>query len=53
MGVANVRIIDPMRHKAYDCNQGGWQPVDKLVITNPQVEIPLEPLWKKLDDLRS
>ena len=51
MGVANVWVIDPMRRKAYDCSQGGWQPVDKLLIVNPPVEIPLDPLWKKLDDL--
>ena len=53
MGVANVWVIDPMRRKAYDCSQGGWQPVDKLVITNPPVEIPLDSLWKKLDELHS
>ena len=48
MGVANVWVIDPMRRKAFDCSQGGWQPVDKLVMANPPVEIPLDPLWKKL-----
>jgi Uma2 family endonuclease len=53
MGVTNVWVIDPMRHKAFDCSQGGWQPVDKLLITNPPVEIPLDPLWKKLDQLHS
>ena len=53
MGVANVWVIDPMRRKAYECSQGGWQPVDKLLITNPPVEIPLDQLWKKLDQLRS
>jgi hypothetical protein len=42
-----------MRRKAYDCSQGGWQPVDKLLITNPPVEVPLDPLWKKLDELHS
>ncbi len=44
MGVANVWVIDPMRHKAYDCSQGTWQPADKLVIPNSPVEIPLDPL---------
>jgi len=53
MGVANIWVIDPMRRKAYDCSQGGWQPVDKLVIANSPVEIPLDPLWKKLDELHS
>ena len=53
MGVANVWVIDPMRRKAYDCSQGGWQPVDKLLIADPPVEIPLDPLWKKLDELHS
>lgn len=53
MGVVNVWVIDPMRRKAYDCSQGGWQPADKLLITNPPVEIPLDPLWKKLNELHS
>ncbi len=53
MGVANVWVIDPMRRKAYDCSQGGWQPVDKLLIANPAVELPLDPLWKKLEQLHS
>lgn len=53
MGVAHIWVIDPMLHKAYDCSQGGWQPVDMLRITNPAVEIPLDPLWKKLDELHS
>jgi len=33
--------------------RGGWQPVDKLVIAKSAVEIPLDPLWKKLDELHS
>ena len=53
MGVANIWVIDPMRRKAYGCSQGGWQPVDKLLITNPLVEIPLDPLWKKLEQLHT
>ena len=53
MGVANVWVIDPMRRKAYDCSQGGWQPADNIVIANPPAEIPLDPLWKKLDELHS
>lgn len=53
MGVANIWVIDPMRRKTYDCSQGGWQPVDKLLITNSPAEIPLDPLWKKLDELHS
>ena len=53
MGVANIWVIDPMRRKAYDCSQGGWQPVDRLLITTPPVDIPLDPLWKKLDELHS
>jgi Uma2 family endonuclease len=53
MGVPNIWVIDPMRRKAYDCSQGGWQPVDRLLITAPAVEIPLDPLWKKLDALHS
>ncbi len=53
MGVANVWVIDPMRRKAYDCSQGGWQPVEKFAIANSAVEIPLDPLWKKLVDLHS
>ena len=53
VGVANVWVIDPMRRKAYDCSQGGWQPVDKLQFANSSVEIPLDPLWKKLDELHS
>jgi Uma2 family endonuclease len=53
MGVANVWVIDPMRRKAFDCSQGGWQPVEKLQIANPPVEILLEPLWKKLATLHS
>ena len=53
MGIANIWVIDPMRHKAFDCSQGGWQPVDKLVVLNSAVEIPLDPLWKKLDELHS
>ena len=53
MGIANVWVIDPMRRKAFDCSQGGWQPVEKLLITNPPVEIPLNPLWKKLEELHS
>jgi Uma2 family endonuclease len=51
MGVANIWVIDPMRRKAFDCSQGGWQPVDGLRITSPAVEIPLDPLWTKLDGL--
>jgi hypothetical protein len=42
-----------MRRKAYDCSQGGWQPVDELRITDPAVEISLDPLWKKLEELYS
>ena len=53
MGVANIWVIDPMRRKAYDCSQGGWQPVDELVIANSPVEVPLDPLWEKLDELHS
>ncbi len=53
MGVANVWVIDPMRHKAFDCSQGGWQPVGKLQFTDPAIEIPLDPLWKKLEELHS
>jgi Uma2 family endonuclease len=53
MGVAQIWVIDPMRHKAFDCSQGGWAPVDALRITDPVVEIPLEPLWKRLDELHS
>ena len=51
MGVANIWVIDPMRRKAYDCSQGGWQAVDRLIIPNTPVEIPFEPLWKKLNAL--
>jgi hypothetical protein len=53
MGVANVWVIDPMRHKAFDCSQGGWQPVSKLLIANSLVEVPLDPVWKKPDELHS
>ena len=53
MGVANTWVIDPMRRKAYDCSQGGWQPTDRLLIANSPVDIPLDPLWKKLDELHS
>jgi Uma2 family endonuclease len=53
MGVTSVWVIDPMRRKAFDCSQGGWQPTDKLTIPNTPVEIPLDPLWKKLDELHS
>ncbi len=53
MGIANIWVIDPMRRKAYDCSQVGWQPVDKLLIADPTVEIPLDQLWKKLDQLHS
>jgi len=53
MGVAHIWVIDPMRHKAYDCSQGGWQPVETLRLANPAVEIPLEPLWMKLAELHS
>jgi Uma2 family endonuclease len=53
MGVANIWVIDPMRRQAYDCSQGGWQPVDRLAIANSPVEIPLDPLWKKLQQLHS
>jgi Uma2 family endonuclease len=53
MGVANIWVIDPMRRKAYDCSQVGWQAVDKLVIANSLIEIPLDPLWKKLEELHS
>jgi len=42
-----------MRHKAPDCRQGGWQPADKLAVANSRVEIPLDPLWRKLDELHS
>ena len=52
MGVVNIWVIDPMRRKAYDCSQGGWQPVDRLLATTSPVDIPLDPLWKKLDRLR-
>ena len=53
MGVPNIWVIDPMRRKAFDCSHGGWQPVDRLLITTPSVEIPLDSLWKKLDALHS
>jgi Uma2 family endonuclease len=53
MGVANEWVIDPMRHKAFDCSQGGWQPVDRFRFRNSSFEIPLDPLWKKLDELHS
>ncbi|HTV65626.1 MAG TPA: Uma2 family endonuclease [Bryocella sp.] len=53
MGIANIWVINPMRRKAYECSQGGWQPVEKFAIPNPPVHIPLEPLWKKLDGLHA
>ena len=53
MGIANIWVIDPIRRKAYDCTRGGWQPADRLLITDSPVDIPLAPLWKKLDDLHS
>jgi len=53
MGIANLWVIDPMRRKAYDCSHGGWQPVEKFAIANSPVEIPLDPLWKKLEELHS
>jgi len=53
MGVPNIWVVDPMRRKAYDCSQGSWQSIDKLVIVNTPVEIPLASLWKKLEDLHS
>jgi Uma2 family endonuclease len=53
MGVANIWVIDPIRHKAYDCSQVAWQLVDKLLIPNSPVEVPLDPLWKALDELHS
>ncbi len=53
MGVANVWVIDPMRRKAFDCSQGGWQPTERLAVANSPVEIPLDSLWKKLDELHS
>jgi hypothetical protein len=53
MGVASIWVIDPMRRKTFDCSQNGWQPVDTLVMVNPPVEVPLDPLWKKLEELHS
>jgi len=53
MGVVNIWVIDPMRRKAFDCSQGGWQPVDKLLIADSPVGVSLDPLWKKLDELHS
>lgn len=53
MGVTNIWVIDPISHKAYDCSQTGWQPVDKLLIPDSSVEIPLEPPWKALEELHS
>jgi len=53
MGIANIWVIDPMRRKAYNCSQGAWQPTDRLFIANSPVAIPLDPLWKKLDELHS
>ncbi len=53
MGIANIWVIDPVRRKAYDCSRGGWQPADRLLITNSAVDIPFDPLWKKLEDLHS
>jgi Uma2 family endonuclease len=53
MGVTHIWVIDPMRRKAFDSSQGGWQPVDTLGITNAALEIPLDPLWKKLEELHS
>jgi len=37
-----------MRCKAFDCSQGGWQPVNELLIEESAIEVPLDPLWKKL-----
>ena len=51
MGVANIWVIDPMRRKAYDCSQDGWHPVERLLIAATAVDIPLDPLWKKLNAL--
>jgi Uma2 family endonuclease len=53
VGVANIWVVDPMRRKAFDCSQGGWQPVDRLLITNSPVEASLDSLWKKLEQLHS
>ena len=53
MGVVNIWVIDPMRHKAFDCSQGGWLPVKQFAIVNPPIEIPLAPLWTKLEQLHS
>jgi len=51
MGIASIWVIDPMRRKAFDCSQGNWQPVDRLLAL--PVDIPLDALWKKLDSLHS
>lgn len=53
MDIANIWVIDPMRRKAYDCSHGGWQPTDRLLIRDCPVDIPLDPLWKKLHELHS
>ncbi|MGB8888432.1 MAG: Uma2 family endonuclease [Candidatus Korobacteraceae bacterium] len=53
LGVPHVWVIDPQHRGAFDCSLEGWRPVDTCVITDPAVELPLEPLWKKLEALHS
>ena len=53
MGISNIWVVDPMRRKAFDCSQGGWQPVDSFESTKPPLTIALGPLWAKLDQLHA
>jgi Uma2 family endonuclease len=53
MGVPHIWVIDPQHRGAFDCSAEAWQPVDILKIASSPVAVPLEPLWKKLDALRS
>ncbi len=51
MGIRNIWVIDPIRHKAYDCSRGTWEPTEKFTIADSQVEVPLSAVWKKLQQM--
>jgi Uma2 family endonuclease len=52
-GVPHIWVIDPQHRGAFDCSREAWHPADAFVIANPELTVPLDSLWKKLQSLHS
>lgn len=52
-GVSHIWVIDPQHRGAFDCSAEAWRPVHEFAIAGPNVTVPLDLLWAKLEALHS